>query len=123
MNKITIIGNLTRDPESSQTQAGVSFCRFSVAVNRPYTDSSGDRPCDFFEVITWRSLAERCGKYLFKSSKVGVSGEMQQRKFTDRDGNERTAWELVGNEVEFLSPRNGGSQHDLKPADNEDLPF
>lgn len=105
MNKITLIGNLTRDPESNTTQSGVGFTRFTIAVNRPFTNSAGERVADYFNVICWRELGERCAKYLFKGSKVGVSGMVQQRQYEDRDGNKRTAFDVVAHEVEFLTPK------------------
>lgn len=143
MNKIMLIGNLTRDPESATTQSGVGFTRFTIAVNRPFTNSAGERVADYFNVICWRELGERCAKYLFKGSKVGVSGMVQQRQYEDRDGIKRTAFDVVANEVEFLTPRANAQQQsgeapqtvaprvdargggiELTPVDDlEDLPF
>ena len=104
MNKIILIGNLTRDPETSSTQGGVVFTRFNVAVNRPFTNAAGERVADYFDVICWRQLAERCGKYLFKGSKVGINGSVQRRQYEDRDGIKRTSFDVVADEVEFLTP-------------------
>lgn len=143
MNKITLIGNLTRDPESNTTQSGVGFTRFTIAVNRPFTNSAGERVADYFNVICWRELGERCAKYLFKGSKVGVSGMVQQRQYEDRDGIKRTAFDVVANEVEFLTPKANAQQQsgeapqtvaprvdargggiELTPVDDpDDLPF
>lgn len=67
MNKIILIGNLTRDPESNTTTSGVNFTRFCIAVNRPYTSASGDRFADYFDIVCWRQLADRCAKYLYIS--------------------------------------------------------
>lgn len=105
MNKITLIGNLVRDPESGSTNGGVNFTRFTIAVNRPFTTSDGERVADYFDVIAWRGLAERCAKYLFKGSKVGVHGYVQRRQYEDRDGIKRTSFDVVADEVEFLSQR------------------
>lgn len=140
MNKIILIGNLTRDPELGSTQGGVTFARFTIAVNRPFTNSAGERVADYFDVIAWRTLAERCAKSLFKGSKVGVNGAVQRRQYEDRDGIKRTSFDVVADEVEFLTPRqnntqNGNGQNnnvpepppqptsDLQPVDNSDLPF
>ncbi|MDE7405773.1 MAG: single-stranded DNA-binding protein [Clostridiales bacterium] len=141
MNKIILIGNLTRDPESGSTQGGVNFTRFTIAVNRPFTNSAGERVADYFDIICWRQLAERCAKYLFKGSKVGVNGYVQRRQYEDRDGIKRTSFDVVADEVEFLTPRSttGGSRDniqgggyapeephpisDMQPVDNDDLPF
>ena len=136
MNKIILIGNLTRDPESSTTQGGVNFTRFNIAVNRPFTNAAGERVADYFDVICWRQLAERCGKYLFKGSKVGINGSVQRRQYEDRDGIKRTSFDVVA----VLTPRsttgygrenNSGAYtpeephpiSDMQPIDNDDLPF
>ncbi|MDE7406450.1 MAG: single-stranded DNA-binding protein [Clostridiales bacterium] len=139
MNKIILIGNLTKDPESGSTQGGVNFTRFTIAVNRPFTNSAGERVADYFDIIAWRQLAERCAKYLFKGSKVGINGYVQRQQYEDRDGIKRTSFDVVAEEVEFLTPRStvagGGAQDgytpneprqpisDMQPVDNDDLPF
>lgn len=135
MNKIILIGNLTRDPETGATQSDVGFTRFTIAVNRPYTNSQGERLADYFDIIAWRQLGERCAKYLFKGSKVGINGSVQRRQYEDRDGIKRTSFDVVADEVEFLtpraaSPRSDGDVPDAPisdmqpvPVDNDDLPF
>ena len=134
MNKIILIGNLTRDPESGSTNSGVNFTRFQIAVNRPFTNAEGERVADYFDVIAWRQLAERCAKYLFKGNKVGINGNVQRRQYEDRDGIKRMTFDVVADEVEFLTPRTTqdtaprGNQpsdvpHDMQPVDNDDLPF
>ena len=139
MNKILLIGNLTKDPESGSTQGGVNFTRFTIAVNRPFTNSAGERVADYFDVITWRQLAERCAKYLFKGSKVGINGSVQRRQYEDRDGIKRMSFDVVADEVEFLTPKSNtvgrdGNQGgyvpeeprhdpDMKPVYDDDLPF
>lgn len=105
MNKITLIGNLTRDPDSGSTQSGVNFTRFTIAVNRPFANSDGERVADYFDIITWRGLAERCAKYLFKGSKVGINGSVQRRQYENREGIKVTTFDVVADEVEFLSQR------------------
>ncbi len=130
MNKIMLIGNLTKDPENSTTQSGVNFTRFTIAVNRPFANSSGERVADYFDVICWRQLADRCAKYLYKGSKVGINGSVQRRQYEDRDGIKRTSFDVVADEVEFLTPKTDGARQaqdnvpsDLHPVDNDDLPF
>ena len=132
MNKIILIGNLTRDPESNTTPSGVNFTRFSIAVNRPFANSDGERVADYFNIVAWRKLAENCAKHLFKGNKVGVSGSVQQRQYEDRDGIKRTTFDVVAEEVEFLTPRQNDGQRDTPPnsvpagmqeVDNDDLPF
>ena len=140
MNKIILIGNLTRDPESNTTQGSVNFTRFTIAVNRRFTNANGERVADYFDVICWRELADRCAKYLFKGSKVGVGGSVQRRQYEDRDGIKRTSFDVVADEVEFLTPKqnmpgrepSGGGYmpeepqntiSEMQPVDNDDLPF
>ena len=113
MNKIILIGNLTRDPESGTTQGGVHFTRFQIAVNRPFVDGNGERVADYFDIITWRNLADRCAKYLFKGSKVGISGSVQRRQYEDRDGIKRTTFDVVADEVGFLG---GKSNSENSPS-------
>lgn len=136
MNKIILIGNLTRDPESETTQSGVNFTRFNIAVNRPFANANGEHVADYFDVITWRGLAERCAKYLFKGSKVGVHGSVQRRQYEDNNGIKRTSFDVVADEIEFLTPKFAnpkatdaepeqpdGSISDLQPVNNDELPF
>ncbi len=139
MNKCIFIGNLTRDPELQTTGGGVSFCRFSIAVNRSYTNASGEREADFINIVTWRGLADNCAKYLAKGRKVCVVGQLQTRTYDDKDGNKRYATEIVADDVEFISaggaaqdgereaapaPRGGNKRvSELRPVDTDDLPF
>lgn len=118
MNKICIVGNLTRDPELRATEQGNAVCSFTVAVNRRYKDQDGNTPTDFIPVVVWRDLAENCAKYLAKGRKVAVSGALQIRSYTDRDGAKRWVSEIQANEVDFLTPR-GESSKDEAPARRE----
>ena len=102
MEKVFLIGNLTRDPELKETPSGVSVCRFSVAVNRGYGD---DQTADFFNVTAWRGLAENVAKFCKKGSKVGVSGDLQLRRYEGNDGAERLSVDVVAQEIEFLTPK------------------
>ena len=104
MNKVFLIGNLTKDTEHGVTKNNIYYCNFTIAVNRSYTDSNGERQVDFFNIRTWRGIAESCAKYLVKGKKVCVSGELQQRTYEDNQGVKRTVIEIQANEVEFLSP-------------------
>ena len=106
MNKLFLIGNLTRDPEMSETASGVAFCRLGIAVNRPYQGSDGERATDFFNVTVWRTHAENCGRYLKKGSKVAIVGSLQNRSYEDKDGIKRNVTDVIANEVEFLTPKN-----------------
>ena len=103
MNKIILIGNLTRDPESGTTPSGVSYCRFSVAVNRRFSKDGNE--ADYFNIVTWRGVAESCAKSLSKGRKVGIVGSLQIRNYETQDGAKRTSVEVIADEVEFLSCR------------------
>ena len=104
MNKVFLIGNLTKDPEMRSTQSGVAVCNFSIAVNRRFRNpQTGQQETDFLNVVAWRQLAELCSKYLAKGRKVAVTGSIQTRQYEAKDGSKRTAWDIVADEVEFLS--------------------
>lgn len=132
MNKVILIGNLTKDPELSETSSGVSYCKFSIAVNRPFANSDGERETDFFNITTWRGQAETCAKYLTKGKKVCVVGSLQNREYTDKNNVKRTATDVIASEIEFLSPRqeDGGKtaqkaeeRPQLEEYNDDDLPF
>ncbi|MDD2560828.1 MAG: single-stranded DNA-binding protein [Eubacteriales bacterium] len=139
MNKIFLIGNLTRDPELRSTQSGVPVCTFTVAVNRRRQSAEAGQPeADFFRVTTWRQLAENCNRYLAKGRKVGVSGTLTLQNYTGNDGQQRYSLEVQADEVEFLTPRSetGDAPARQTPAagpdndnggfvrvDEDDLPF
>ena len=103
MNKVYLIGNLTRDPEVSETSSGVAVARLSIAVNRDYTGEDGNRKVDFFNITVWRGQAENCGKFLKKGNKVAIFGALQNRSYEDKEGIKRIVTDIVANEVEFLS--------------------
>ena len=133
MNKVFLVGNLTRDPEVSTTNSGISYCRFSIAVNRRFASADGTREADFLNIVCWRGLAENCGKYLKKGRKVAVSGSIQTRTYEAQDNTKRTATEIVADDVEFLTPMNAtdsGTEFtpaspvsELKPIEDDELPF
>ena len=117
MNKIVIIGRLTRDPELKSTNAGTSVCNFSVAVDRTYRDKEGNRPTDFFDVSVFGATAEFVAKYFKKGSSIAISGAMESRKFVDKDGNNRIAWSLHADEVNFCgskSEQGGGNRYEAQ---------
>ncbi|MBR1676034.1 MAG: single-stranded DNA-binding protein [Clostridia bacterium] len=112
MNKVFLIGNLTRDPEASETGSGLQYCRFAIAVNRPFANADGNREVDFFNIIAWRGQAEICNRYLKKGNKVAIEGSIQIRSYDDKDGNRRQAIDIVADRVEFLTSRNQGEGSD-----------
>lgn len=103
MNKVFLCGNLTRDPELKTTQSGVNVCNFSIAVNRRM-QKDGQQETDFFNIVAWRGLADTCGKYLAKGRKVNVLGSIQTRTYEANDGTKRSTFDILADEVEFLSP-------------------
>ena len=132
MNKVILIGNLTKDPELSTTTSGIVFCRFTLAVSKRF--SSEDKSADFINIVVWRALAENCAKYLKKGSKAGVVGSIQTRSYDSQDGSKRYVTEVVADEVEFIGSRSGNADVDggkekvsnvteLQPIDDDTLPF
>src|SRR5713226_3727569 len=107
LNKIMLIGNRGRDPELNVTGDGTPFARFSVAVSRTYKASNGERreETEWFNIVAWRQLAETCNTYLHKGSKVYIEGRLTQRKYTDKNGVERTMIDVIANEMEMLTPK------------------
>ena len=143
MNKVILVGNLTRDPELITTNNGVSVCRFSVACQRRFTNQNGEREADFINCVAWRQNAEFCYKYFKKGNKVALVGSLQTRSYDAQDGSKRTATDVVVDEIEFASSK-GPSNNDeamaeepagskstgksdvvgtFEPIDDDNLPF
>ena len=141
MNKLTIIGNLTRDPESRTTATGSTVCSFSVAVNRRRSSQNSNQPdADFFRVSAWNQLGENCQRYLAKGRKVAVVGRVSVSTYQGNDGTTRASLDVMAEDVEFLSSRQDDAGYTPAPAaaapkaapmmdtgfqevDDEDLPF
>lgn len=109
LNKVVLIGRLTKDPELRYTPGGVAVTTFFLAVNRNFTNSQGEREADFIPVVVWRAQAESCSKYLNKGRMVAVSGRIQTRSYESPDGQRRYTWEVVADEVQFLDWGDGNS--------------
>lgn len=106
MQKIVIVGNLTRDPELRTTQSGISVCGFTVAVNRRRASQDQGQPqADYFRVAAWRQLGENCAKYLAKGRKVAVTGSVSVSTYQAQDGSTRAQLEVTADDVEFLTPK------------------
>jgi single-strand DNA-binding protein len=122
LNKIMLIGNLGRDPEMNYTPSGVAVTKFSLAVTRVTKTSTGEKQneTEWFNIVAWRQLAETCSTYLHKGSKVYIEGRLTQRKYTDREGAQRTSVEVTANEMEMLTPKSaqGGSGSDFLAGGN-----
>lgn len=114
MNKVIFIGNLTHDPELTETPNGVSVCRFGLAVQRPYANGDGERQADFFECTAWRGLGETIAQYCKKGKKIAITGSIQLRNYEDNKGVKRTAVDIIVQDCEFLSPKD----NDEAPAAN-----
>lgn len=133
MNKVFLIGNLTRDPELKQTSSGVSVCRFAIAVQRDYASQDSERQTDFFECTAWRGLGETIARYTKKGKKVAIGGTIQLRNYEDNQGIKRTAVDIIVQDVEFLSPKDNAESDaprtsqkkpTLQPMDgDDDIPF
>lgn len=136
MNKVILIGNLTKDPELKETQSGISVCKFSIAVNRKFQNADGERETDFFNITAWRGTAETIARYCKKGNKLFVEGNIQIRKYEDEEGISRTSIDITANEVEFLTSKSRQDDDeelpvrskikgkpDLKAIDDDDLPF
>jgi len=126
MNKVLLVGNLTRDPELSTIPNGTPVCKFTIAVNRRFANAEGNREADFLNIVVWRQQGENCAKYLKKGSKVGIVGQIQIRNY-EQDGVKKYFTEIIADEVEFLSPKNGGDggsdAGDMTPIADDSLPF
>lgn len=118
MNRIHLIGNLTRDPEFSETAAGVAVCKFSIAVSRTYADQNGEKQTDFFNCTAWRQTADAVARYTKKGNKIAVIGSMQSRAYEDRQGVKKTVWEVQVSEIEFLSPHEAQEKESEPPRGN-----
>lgn len=110
MNKLTIIGNLTADPQGRTTQAGKYVCSFTVAVNRRKSANAGKPEADFFRVSAWNALGENCNKWLIKGKKVCVVGQVSVSTYQTQNGETRANIDVMADEVEFLSPANTAPQ-------------
>ena len=131
LNHITIMGRLTRDPELRYTQAQTPVASFTLAVDRDYKQNGADRETDFIDVVAWRQTGEFVSKYFTKGSMAVVSGRLQMRDWTDRDGNRRKSAEVVADNVYFGESKgtsekpgkNGVSVFAELEDDDSNLPF
>ena len=134
LNKIIIMGRLTRDPELRRTQSGTAVTSFSLAVERDFKEQNGEKKTDFIEVVAWRNTAEFVGKYFTKGRMAVVEGRLQIRDWTDRDGGKRRSAEVIAESVYFGDSKrdgDGNREPDYPPRndlaeiseDDDDLPF
>lgn len=137
MNKVFLIGRLTKDPELRYTGSNIAVATFSLAVNRNFSNQSGEREADFINIVVWRKQAENVKNYLTQGSQVAIDGRIQTRSYDDQDGKKRYVTEVVADNVEFLGSKssNKGSNDvmdnpfqvenevDMKTTDIKDDPF
>ena len=136
LNRVVLIGRLTRDPELRYTNAGTPTASFTLAVDRGYKNAAGERETDFIDVVVWRQMAENCANYLAKGKLAAVDGKLQIRAYTAQDGSKRKAVEVIADTVRFLpngeKTEVGGNKYTVeaeKPwsdsgdAKDGDLPF
>jgi len=106
LNRVILVGRLTRDPDLRYTaDSGIAVTRFTVAVNRKFTNQQGEREADFINIVTWRALAENCGNYLKKGSLVAIEGRIQTRSYENQEGRTVYVTEVVADDVRFLNTR------------------
>lgn len=123
MNKVFLIGRLTRDPELRYTGSNTAVASFSLAVNRNFTNQSGEREADFINIVVWRKQAENVKNYLSQGSQVAIDGRIQTRSYDDADGNRRYVTEVVADNVEFLGTKASNSQQSQSTSAHELTPY
>ncbi len=127
LNRIILIGRLTRDPELRYTPQGVPVASFALAVDRPFSNQQGQREADFIDCIAWRKLGETVGNHLTKGRLVAVEGRLQVRSYEAQDGTKRRVSEVVADSVRFLDRPREGQPADVPMSDDvalpDDLPF
>ena len=126
LNRVVLMGRLTRDPELRRTQAGIAVTSFTLAVDRAYVAKGEERQADFFDVTCWRQTAEFTAKWFHKGQLVAVAGRLQQRKWQDKDGNNRISVEVVADEAHFAERKqdspSGGEGYSVPPHADDTPP-
>ena len=115
LNKVILIGRITKDPELKTTPSGVSVTAFSIAVNRK-TVKDGTKIADFLNIVAWRTTAEFVAKYFKKGQAILIVGSIQTRSYEDKQGNKRIAFEVVADEVQFAEPKRDGNDINVAPT-------
>lgn len=130
MNRVMLIGRLTAKPELRYTGSNIPYARFSVAINRTFSNSQGQRETDFINVVIWRKQAENVCNFLDKGSLVSVEGRLQSNSYDDKDGNKRYTMDVVADNVQFLESKSQSqnrqsnySEPSVTPYDYQDMPM
>lgn len=113
INRVVLVGRLTKDPEFRTTPSGVNIANFTLAVNRTFTNAQGEREADFINVVVFRKQAENVNNYLFKGHLVGVDGRIQSRSYENKEGQRVFVTEVVADSVQFLEPKNNGQANNV----------
>ena len=108
INRVVLVGRLTRDPELRYTPNGVAVANFTIAVNRPFSNQQGEREADFISIVVWRAQAENVANYVKKGHSVGLDGRLQTRSFDNSEGKRQFVTEVVADSVQFLEPKGSG---------------
>lgn len=125
INRVVLVGRLTRDPEMRYTQSGIAVTRFTLACDRPFTGQDGKKEADFIDCVVWRKQAENVAQYLNKGSMCGVDGRLQISSYEGQDGQRKYRAEVVADSVRFLTPKGNdhrNQNHTQPPKDNEAPP-
>lgn len=130
MNRVILIGNLTKDPELRYTPNGTAVTTFTLAINRPRANQAGEKEADFINIVAWQKLADVCATYLRKGKQAAIEGRLQTRSYDDKEGKRRYVTEVIAENVKFL---NGGREEGYQPdpfgegkpinINDDDLPF
>lgn len=124
LNRIIIMGRMTKDPELRRTNSGTAVASFTLAVDRDMKNQDGSRSTDFIDCVAWKGAAEFVSKYFGKGRMAVVDGRLQMREWTDRDGNKRRTAEVVVSSIYFGDSKKESSEHDFREIDDGgDLPF
>lgn len=111
INRVVLVGRLTKDPELKYTQSGIAVTRFTLAVNRTFSNQQGEREADFINIVAWKKQAENVANFLHKGSLAGVDGRIQTSNFDGQDGKRVFMTEVVADSVQFLEPKSSGQQN------------
>ena len=125
MNKVFLIGRLTKDPELRYTGSNIAVASFTVAVNRTFTSQNGEREADFINVVVWRKQAENVKNYINQGSQVAIDGRIQTRSYDDAEGKKRYVTEVVADNVQFLDTKASREQRETSQSSNmnQDAPY
>jgi single-strand DNA-binding protein len=118
INNVTLVGRLTKDPDLRYTPNGVAVANFTLAVNRPFSNQSGENEADFINCVVWKKAAENLANFMSKGSQIGVVGRVQTRNYENNEGKRVFITEIVADIVQFLEPKKTGDGHPSEPSNN-----